>query len=277
MNVSKRKTSTPEPADPRADGLALFAEERRHSILARLRVSGKVTVAELTDAFGVSAPTVRADLAHLEEQGVLRRTHGGAIRADTTLFEPPYAQRQIIRHSEKRAIARTAAGLIKDGETILLDAGTTTHEIALRLRDRSNLTVVTNSIANALALMESSSIEVIMVGGAVQPRRRATLGPLAVAFLGSFRFDRAFLAFNGVEAEAGFTVVDFDAAEVKRQMMRRAEEVVVVADSAKIGRVAFAAVGPITPGRTLITDAGVIESEVDRLRERGMTVLLASV
>src|SRR5437588_429088 len=97
---------------------SMFAEERQTAILGELRKNGKVTVEELTAAFSVSAPTIRADLSRLEERGLLRRTHGGAIRASATLFEPPYAERQVMRHAEKRAIARAAAALVKDGETI---------------------------------------------------------------------------------------------------------------------------------------------------------------
>jgi DeoR family fructose operon transcriptional repressor len=258
-----------------AESGALFAEERQQAIMERLRSAGKVTVEELAAAFRVSAPTVRADLARLEEQGLLRRTHGGAIRIGGTLFEPPYAQRQVMRHAEKRTIAQAAAALVKDEETVLLDAGTTTYEIALLLKERAALTVVTNSLENALALMDNSGIEVILIGGSLQPRRKAILGPLAVRFLEPFRVDRAFLAFNGIHAEAGFTVVDFDAAEVKRRMMTCAAETVVVADSGKIGQVAFAVVAPLSSARLLITDSGVSDEERVKLQEVGLEVCLA--
>ncbi len=252
---------------------AMFAEERHRAILERLRSAGKVTVEELAEEFKVSAPTVRADLARLEEHGLLRRTHGGAIRASATLFEPPYAERQVMRHAEKRAIARAAAAMVRDGDTLLIDAGTTTHEIALALKAHQGLTVVTNSVANALALMDNPGIEVTVVGGSLQPRRRAILGPLAVRFLGPFRVDRAFVAFNGIHHEAGFTVVDFDAAEIKQRMMECAAETIVVADSSKIGQVAFAQVAPLSAARMLITDAGIGVEELARLEERGLEVL----
>ena len=103
----------------------LFAEERQHAIEEQLRQKGKVTVEELTRRFRVSSPTIRADLTRLEEQGLLRRTHGGAIALGNTLYEPPYAERAILRQAEKRAIARAAVALVHEGETLLLDAGTT--------------------------------------------------------------------------------------------------------------------------------------------------------
>lgn len=254
---------------------AMFAEERQAAILEQLRLEGKVTVEGLTTALRVSAPTIRADLSRLEERGLLRRTHGGAIPANATLFEPPYAERQVMRRAEKRAIARTAAVLIKEGETVLLDAGTTTYELALQLKSRSSLTVVTNSIANALELMESSGIEVILVGGSLQPRRRATLGPLAARFLDHFHVDHAFLAFNGVHAKAGFTVVDFDAAETKRRMMACATQTVVLADSTKIGQIAFASAAPLSAAHLLITDGGIRDEDRARIAECGLEVRIA--
>jgi DeoR family transcriptional regulator, fructose operon transcriptional repressor len=252
-----------------------YAEERRRAILDRLRVDGKVSVEELAGTFGVSAPTIRTDLAKMEESGLLQRTHGGAIPPSGTLFEPAYSHRQVIRHAEKQAIARVAAAMVEDGATILLDAGTTTYELALALRERTALTVVTNSIPIALALMENRGIEVMLVGGRVQPRRLAVLGPLAVRFLSAFRVDQAFLSFNGIDAEAGFTVVDFEAAEAKEKMMASARETVVLADSAKIGRVAFATVAPVSSAQVLVTDHEVADKDRRALQEAGLDVRLA--
>ncbi len=254
---------------------SLFAEERQRSIMDRIHSNGKVTVEELASLFNVSAPTIRADLARLEEQGLLRRTHGGAIALSATLFEPPYAQREVMRYDEKKAIARAAANLVKDGETVLLDAGTTVHEIAFLLKEKTALTVVTNSLVNALELMDSPGIEVVLIGGSIQPRRRATLGPLAIRFLDSFHVDKAFLSFNGVHIVSGYTVVDFDAAEIKKRMMQCASECIVAADSSKIGKIAFASVAPIQFARILITDNGVQEIDRQNLMEAGLEVVVA--
>jgi DeoR/GlpR family transcriptional regulator of sugar metabolism len=253
----------------------LFAEERHQEILARIRQTGKVTVEELAAMYAVSLPTIRADLARLEEQGLLRRTHGGAIPASATLFEPPYSQREVMHHPEKKAIAAAAAEMVKDGETIILDAGTTVYEFALALRGRKSLTVVTNSLVNAQALSDSAGVEVILIGGTIQPHRRATLGPLAVRFLESFHVDRAFLAFNGVHPEAGFTVVDFHAAEIKRQMMARAVESIVLSDASKLGKTAFARVAAISSASTIITDSSVDPQLRSDLAAQGITIVLA--
>lgn len=256
---------------------SVFAEERQRAIVQIVRQSGAITVEELSNTFGVSAPTIRADLARLESRGLLVRAHGGAIRAEGTLFEPSHEDRRVMRRAEKQAIARAAAAMVQNGETILLDAGTTTLELALLLQNKRSITVVTNSLANAMVLMDGGAVDVILIGGQVQRRRRAALGPLAVRFLDGFRVDRAFMGFNGVDPDAGLTVVDFDAAEVKRKMMSIASQTVVIADSDKIGRVAFAAAAPVTDARALITDAGAPPDTIERIRELGVRVELVSV
>lgn len=253
----------------------LFAEERRQAILERLRLEGKVTVEGLAAEFGVSLPTARTDLARLEARGLLRRTHGGAIPASATLFEPPYGERRVMHHSEKKAIARKAAELVKDGDTIFLDAGTTLYELALALRGHRRLTVVTNSLASALALMDNSDTDVILVGGLVQARRRAVLGPLAERFVEPFHVDRAFFSFNGIHPQVGFTVVDFDAAEIKARVMARAQEVVVLADATKMGKIAFAMVAPINAAQILVTDNGTPQELINELTNAGLRVLRA--
>lgn len=269
MERERSKKSNPE----RQGGL--FAEERQTAILEQLRLRGKVTVEELTRAFRVSPPTIRTDLARLEEQGLLRRTHGGAIVVGNTLYEPPFAERAVLRLAEKQAIGRAAVRLVHEGETLLLDAGTTCHEIALLLREFRRLTVVTNSLATAQTLAENDGIEVILIGGTVQSRRRATLGALATRFLDPIQCDRAFVAMSGVHPESGFTVIDFDAAQVKQKMLAKAREAVVVADSSKIGQVAFACVAPLTDADLLITDAGILTDDLAALEEAGLRVLVA--
>jgi DeoR/GlpR family transcriptional regulator of sugar metabolism len=261
--------------DSAAASGVLFTEERRRDILSRLQAGGKVSVDELARAYSVSLPTIRTDLAQLEERGFLRRTHGGAIPASPTLFEPPYAQREIMHHAEKRAIAAAAAEMIKDGDTIILDAGTTIYELALAVRDRRGLTVVTNSLANVQALSDSPGVQVVLVGGALQANRRALLGPLAVSFLQAFHVDYSFLAFNGVDPKAGLTVVDFEAAAIKRAMMSRAAESVVLCDSSKLGQTAFAHVAPISAAPTLITDSGIHPQMRSDLAAGGITIRLA--
>ena len=252
----------------------MFVEERQQKILEILREEGKVSVDVLADVFGVSAPTIRADLGALETRRLLRRTHGGAIPLETTLFEPPFGVREQTQRDEKRRIARVAAARVRDNETVLLDAGTTVTEMTPFLLERRGLTVVTNSLPTAFELADAGGVGVILIGGMVHSERRATLGPLATEFLRDMKVDRAFIGVNGVAEDAGFTVVDFDAAQVKRAMMARAREVVVVADHSKLGEATFASVGPLAAAQYLITDAPIErESLRAALDEAGVIVI----
>ena len=256
----------------------MYAEERHREILERVRREGKVSVEALTEALGVSAPTVRADLGALELRRLLRRTHGGAILPETTLYEPPYAERERARQAEKGRIGAAAAARVRDHETVLLDAGTTTYEIAVRLKARVGLTVVTNSLEAAWELMDAppGHVETLVVGGAVHADRRATLGPLAADFLAHLHVDRVFVGVNGVSPNAGYTVVDFDAAQVKRAMIACAREVVVVADSSKLGVIAFASICPLSAAHLLITDAPLEGALSDALAAADVEVVVAS-
>ena len=255
----------------------MYAQERQTAIAEIVKRSGKVTVDALVDEFGVSAPTIRADLDALEQRNLLRRTHGGAIAPETTLYEPPYAERERSRQTEKARIGTVAARRVQDYETVLLDAGTTCMEVAVHLKERVGLTVVTNSLEAAWELMNAPfhKIEVVVVGGSVHARRRATLGPLAGEFLERIQVDRAFLGVNGVHSVSGYTVTDFDAASLKKIMAAKAREVVVVGDSAKMNVAAFASVGLLSLANVLITDAPLDASLAESLSAAGVEVIVA--
>ncbi len=250
----------------------MFVQERHERILRKLRESGKVTVEELAQDFNVSAPTVRADLSALEAQHKLRRTHGGALPGAGSVFEPPYAERAISQSTEKTRIGQAGAQLVRAGETILLDAGTTTHAIGLALASAriADLTIVTNNLPTALALMDAPGISTIVIGGLIQPRRQATLGPLAADFLAPFRADRVFLGVSGVDARAGITAVDFDAVLVKRALIDHAGEVIVAADNSKIGQAAFAHIAPLARVDVLLSDTQLTNEQEHHLREAGL-------
>lgn len=255
----------------------MFAEERQAQILERLRAQGKVTVEELTQVFSVSAATVRADLATLEGQSLLRRTHGGALAVTDTRHEPPFLERAETQAEEKRRIGVTAAAMVMEGETILLDAGTTTHEIgrALAASGKTGITVVTNNLPTALLLMDAPGIETLVIGGHLEPRRRAMLGPVAVEGLKSIRVDRLFLAVNGVDPVGGLTAADFEAVQVKKAMLHCASSVIIVADGSKIGRVAFVHIAPLSAATLLLTDAPLPDDMESALLEAGLPAVQA--
>ena len=253
----------------------MFVEERQQRILEVLRQDGKVSVDILVEMFGVSAPTIRADLGALEARRLLRRTHGGAIPVETTLYEPPFGEREQVQRDEKRRIARAAAERVHDNETVLFDAGTTVLEMARFIRGRRGLTVVTNSLPAAFELSEADH-NVVVIGGQFHPGRKATLGPLATDFLRDMHVDKAFIGVNGVSEEAGWTVVDFDAVQVKRAMIARAREVVVMADHSKLGEATFASIGPLTAAQVLITDTPIERASLrSALEKAGVQIVMS--
>ncbi len=254
----------------------MFAEERETVILECLHRDGKVRVEELSRELGVSLPTIRADLSRLEERGVLRRTHGGALRLEETRYEPPYAERAILYRDYKQQIAMSAVERVRTGDSVLLDAGTTCFEIALLLCKKSNLTILTNAPASAEMLAATGRHEVVLIGGVFQAHRKALMGPLACRFLEPVQCDVAFIGVNGVHPSAGFTASDFDAAQMKLAMHQHARETVVVADTSKLGQVAFALIGALNIADILITDARISSTECRVLEQAGLDVVVAS-
>lgn len=253
----------------------MFLEERQRRILERMRQGEAVKVADLSAEFGVSESTIRRDLRALEQSGLLERTHGGALPAERTLDEPTFAEKTTRSTGEKLAIARAAAAMVQEGESIILDTGTTTLEIARLLRQRRRLTVVTNSLPIAAELSDLPGIEVMVTGGAVKGNTLALVGPTAEQMLAGINVDRVFLGTNGIDLQRGLTTPTQAEAAVKRRMIAAARQVVVVADHTKIGKVAFATVAPVTGMHVLITDAAADAEAVRQLTGRGVQVLLA--
>lgn len=253
----------------------MFPEERQRRILELVRSGAVVKVADLSAEFGVSESSIRRDLRDLERSGLLERTHGGALAADGTLNEPTFAEKTTLSLTEKAAIAAVAASLVHDGDSIILDAGTTTLEIARLLRQRRNLTVVTNAIPIAAELADIPSIELVVIGGAVKGNTLAMVGPLAERALLDLNVDRVFLGTNGIDLERGLTTPTPAEAAVKQCMIKAAREVVVVADHTKLGKVAFATIGPLCTAHILVSDRGLSPQVVADLRAMGLEVLLA--
>lgn len=253
----------------------MLAEERHRHILTLLDEKGTVTVAELCERFGVSEMTVRRDLAALERKGLLRRVHGGAVSARGRSYEPPFLVRSSRHAEEKRRIAETALSLIHDGDSIALDVGTTTLEIAKRLGNIHNLTIVTPSLHIANVLADTPHNRIILTGGILRPGELSLVGTFAERIFGELYVDKLFLGIGGLDLEAGLTEYNLEDAQVKRAMLRSAKECIVVTDSSKLGQVAFAFVAPVSAMDTLITDKNADPAIVDRLREKGINVLLA--
>ncbi|GAA5174069.1 DeoR/GlpR family DNA-binding transcription regulator [Pseudonocardia eucalypti] len=249
--------------------------DRRDLIYAEL-LAGRGTVAELCALLGVSAATVRRDLRLLTDQGRATRTYGGAVTGPLPL-ERTLGQKERRAEAEKDAIARCAAAEVRDGEVLILDAGTTTGRLAHHLAERDGLTVLTNGINTLVTLSHRPSITLITLGGQLRHTSQALVGPLAEETLRHVVADRVFLGADGVLAERGLSCPTLEQASLKALMASRARAVYVLADHTKLGAAPFPFFAPLTTPATLITDAGAPASAVAALdQDPHLRVRLAS-
>lgn len=232
------------------------ARERQQVILEAVQARGKVTTAELSLRFGVSEMTVRRDIALLEQDGALRRVHGGAVRSGSGSFEPPFTVRSRAMAEAKRAIAAEVAAGLADGQTIILDGGTTGVAIAEALAGR-DLTVCTMSLRVAGVLAASPAGRVMITGGTIRPGELSLVGAAAARTLEDHRFDVYVMTVSGADAGAGLTEWNTEDAAVKRAALAASAQCVVACDSSKLGQVAFARVCPLSAADLFITDAGL--------------------
>lgn len=245
--------------------------ERLSAILAELSTDGSVEVAQLSARFAVSAATIRRDLELLEEQRLLARTHGGAVTIGV-LYELPLRYKGARHHDEKRKIAQVAAAAIADGMAIGLTGGTTCTEVARELVDRGRLTVVTNALNIASELAVRPNLKLVVTGGTARPESYELVGPLAEQALAELHLDLVVIGVDGIDAQAGCTTHHEVEAHTDLALIERAEWVIVVADSSKIGNVAFARICPVSRIDQLITDRGANVRAIRALREAGVAV-----
>jgi DeoR family transcriptional regulator, aga operon transcriptional repressor len=253
----------------------LLIEERRRRIRELVRDEGRVTVDALATRFGTSQVTIRADLAVLETAGALTRTHGGALKRSEETDEP-LGVKQLQHHDEKVRIANAAAALIRDGETIILDSGTTTAEIARTIRklDLKSINVVTNALNVAALLMDIPSVRLIMPGGILRRESNSLSGHMAEAALAGLQADRLYLGADGIDPEIGVMTPHLQEAELNAQMIRISRQVVVVADSSKLIRRNISLIAKVEQLNMLITDRAAPAQAVEQLRLRGVEVML---
>lgn len=253
----------------------LLAEERRRRISTLVREQGRVTVGALASRFGTSQVTIRGDLSVLESAGALVRTHGGALRLSEEL-DQSLDVKQLQHHAEKVRIAQEAVSLIRDGETIILDSGTTTAEIARALRKTSlnSLNVITNALNLAALLMDVPAVRLIVPGGVLRRESNSLSGPLAEAALENLQADRLYLGADGLDADIGVMTPHLQEAELNAKMIRISQQVVVVADSSKLIRRNVSLIAKIEQIHMLITDRGAPDVAVEALTNRGVEVRL---
>lgn len=241
----------------------MFAEERKTEILQLVKIGNPVTVTSLSQRFGVSESTVRRDLQELEDNGLIQRTHGGAISVQTG-FEMSFQEKEVRFLAEKQQIAALAASLVNDGETVLLDSGTTTLEVARLLRNKK-ITVATNSMDIAQVFSDDASVETVVLGGTLRKNTRALVGYLTNDALRKMYFDKVFLATNGIDIEFGITTPNLTEAETKRYMLLAGKEKILVADHSKIGQRSLCRICGLEELDLLITDKGINDADGQQL------------
>ena len=247
--------------------------KERHARLLEALNAGEIDVDDLARRFDVSASTVRRDLQHLSRKNAVRRTYGGAIltgpAAETTL-----EQRLAVQGRQKQAIAQAAIELIEDGDTLILDAGSTVAAFGRLLLQR-RLRVITNNLALLPFLAKAPSIELVVLGGALRTTSMSTMGPLAHDALRRMTADRAIMSADGVVSGRGLCEADLEQVALKSLMMEQAKDVIVLADAGKLGRAEQSAWAPLPPRWTLVTDSGASDEQRQRLTEAGARVIVA--
>ena len=253
--------------------VALKAALRHDTIRRAIEVDGRVSIADLRDRLGVSEVTIREDLKHLERRGILTRVRGGAVLARNGTMELSLEETSTTNRAEKMAIAALAASMVKDGQTIIIDVGSTTTELAKALSpELSHVVVITNGLNIALILEKLPGVSVIVTGGTLRPLQHSLVAPMGTLLLDQLKADVAFLGCNGVDPARGFTNTNIAEAEIKQAMVRSAEKAIFLADHTKIGEVASAFVAEISGADLLITDEGADATVLGNLRTDGLTV-----
>lgn len=256
----------------------VFAEERQHQIGRLVSELGRVRVGDLVERFGVSGVTIRKDLALLERQGRVVRTHGGAVSPAGAGMERAFDIRERLQRAEKDAIGREAAAMVADGESIALDASTSAYAMARHLRAYGgwlHLTVVTNGLRIALELAGVSGVTVVMPGGFIRPEALSLVGQLGDALLERVNVHRAFLGATGFSVEAGLCDGTEEEAQIKRLLVSAATETVGLVDHTKWARKSLATFCPTSSLTAVITDAPAVAGMGEALRAAGVRLVEA--
>ena len=254
-------------------GHRLLTAEREERILQLLRGARVMTVAALSRALEVSEATIRRDLQSMDERSLLTRVRGGASLNPLTRVEPLFADKEGKNTDEKQHIGRAALQLVDDHDTIYLDGGSTILAFAQMLSERRGLTIVTNSLMAAASLMNSDH-RLILVGGEFRTLSRTLVGPLTLPIISTLNVDKAFMGTIGLTIPDGMTTTDPGEAFTKEQIMRRANQVILLADHTKLGVPSFARSGDISDIDILVTDA-IDEQLSTELENCGVRVIVA--
>ena len=252
----------------------MLSEERRREILDLLQSEGRVLVGDLSKRFRTSLITIRKDLQVLHHMGQLERTHGGALPVKTgALYDRTLREKERLHRREKLRIATAAAAMIRAGQVVILDSGTTTTAIAKACRHVKNLTIITNA-TNIAEELAGTSVEVILTGGTLRKNSFSLVGPLAEESLHRLSADLLFLAVDGFDVRYGLTTPNLLEARVNRAMAEAARRTIVVCDSSKFGRRSLSLILPTTAVHETITDRNISKKDLKALREAQIDVTL---
>ena len=248
--------------------------ERRAAIIKALQANGQVSVSNLSQIYDVSEVTIRNDLAQLEKKDLLIRTRGGALSKELVAADTDISEKTRRRQREKQLIGVKAAGLVRDGETIILDSGSTTMEIAKNLGSRKELSVITNALNIASFLAGYSSLRVIMLGGFLRHNSLSLVGSPAEENLRNYNCDKLFLGVDGIDSAYGLSTPNIEEAHLNRLMIEVVRELIVVTDSSKFLRKSFAFIAPMNKVHTIVTDRGIPDDEYKALIDIGVKIEL---
>jgi DeoR family transcriptional regulator of aga operon len=255
-------------------GPIMLNEERRRAIQEIIGHEGRGLVRELARRLHTSQVTIRKDLEILHNHGLVQRTHGGALPVQAgALLDPSLREKEKQHRKEKQRIGKAAADLVKEGESVLLDSGTTTTAVARAVRDRGRLTVITNAV-NISAELSGTPIEVILTGGTLRENSFSLVGPLAEETLHRLSADILFLGVDGLDVHFGATTPNVQEASVNRVMVEIARRTVVVCDSSKFGRRSLSLITPLSGVHEVITDSKIPKGDLRVLTEAGIKVTI---
>lgn len=254
----------------------LIKEERLQRILQVIQKDGHAIAGDLARNFGVSEVTIRRDLSELDERGFVRRAHGGAIISTSAAFETPIIRRLEQEKECKEAIARTAAAMIRDGESIFIGSGSTTAYVARYLTNHKHLTVVTNALNVSTDLATAVDITVVVLGGMMRHDELSLIGHIAEQSLCEVTFDKVIIGIPAIDLKAGLTNDYLPEVITDRTILNRAREVILVADHTKCGMVASAFVAPLNQVNSFITDNQTSPEFLEGVRAQGVKVIVAN-
>ena len=253
----------------------LSTEQRRDEIVSILHTKGKIKVSEISERYNISEVSARKDLEYLEMQGHLSRVHGGAVALNKLYVNMDLSERFKTNSVAKKRLAKLAASLIEDNDTIMMNAGTTLAYVLHAIQGKKNITIVTNSMQNAMEASLFSSFNVILLGGEFDSKYQFTYGEDALSQLENYHATKCILSVDGISLGAGLSLYYSNEASLARKMIECSDKLIVTADGTKLGRYAFAKITDLKPGDVLVTNYTENREEAEKITAAGVTLIEA--